>query len=85
VQIALSRSREYYADEGSAKLTGRPEATASSLEKLSGASQKIPMDANPATAHMLIVNPLSSNMVMNLFSTHPSIEKRVERLRNMKY
>lgn len=85
VQMALSRSREYYADAGSAKLTGKPEAMASSLEKLSGASQKIPMDANPATAHMFIVNPLSSNMVMNLFSTHPPIEKRVERLRNMKY
>ncbi len=84
VQMALSRSREYYADEGSAKLTGKPEAMASSLEKLSRASQKIPMDANPATAHMFIVNPLAGNMVMNLFSTHPPIAKRVERLRNMK-
>jgi len=84
VQMAISRSREYYADEGAAKVTGKPEALASSLEKLTLASKKIPMDANPATAHMFIVNPLSGNMIMNLFSTHPPLEKRIERLRAMK-
>jgi heat shock protein HtpX len=84
VQMAISRSREYYADAGASKVTGKPEALASSLEKLTLASKKIPMDANPATAHMFIVNPLSGNMIMNLFSTHPPLEKRIERLRAMK-
>lgn len=84
VQMAISRSREYYADEGAAKMTGNPEALADSLEKLSLASPKIPMDANPATAHMFIVNPLSSNMIMNLFSTHLPLEERIKRLRGMK-
>jgi heat shock protein HtpX len=65
-------------------MTGNPEALASSLEKLSLASRKIPLDANPATAHMFIVNPLSGNMIMNLFSTHPPLEKRIQRLRGMK-
>jgi heat shock protein HtpX len=84
VQMAISRSREYDADEGAAKMTGNPEALASSLEKLSLASRKTPLDANPATAHMFIVNPLSGNMIMNLFSTHPPLEKRIARLRGMK-
>jgi heat shock protein HtpX len=84
VQMAISRSREYDADEGAAEMTGNPEALASSLEKLSLASRKIPLDANPATAHMFIVNPLSGNMIMNLFSTHPPLEKRIQRLRGMK-
>lgn len=84
IQMAISRSREYYADAGAAKTTGQPEALASSLEKLTKAAKKIPMDANPATAHMFIVNPLSGNMIMNLFSTHPPLEKRIERLRAMK-
>lgn len=84
VQMAISRDREYDADEGAAKMTGNPEALASSLEKLSLASRKTPLDANPATAHMFIVNPLAGNMVMNLFSTHPPLEKRIARLRGMK-
>lgn len=84
VQMAISRSREYDADKGAAKMTGNPEALATSLEKLSLASRKTPMDANPATAHLFIVNPLSGNMIMNLFSTHPPLEKRIERLRAMK-
>lgn len=84
VQMAISRSREYYADEGAVQVTGKPEALASSLEKLTLAAKKMPMDANPATAHMFIVNPLSGNMIMNLFSTHPPLEKRIERLRQMK-
>jgi heat shock protein HtpX len=84
VQMAISRSREYYADEGAAKITGKPEALASSLGKLTMAAKNIPMDANPATAHMFIVNPLSGTMIMNLFSTHPPLEKRIKRLRAMK-
>ncbi|MDZ4165902.1 MAG: zinc metalloprotease HtpX [Smithellaceae bacterium] len=84
VQMAISRSREYDADEGAAKMTGNPEALAGSLEKLSLASRKTPLDANPATAHLFIVNPLAGNMVMNLFSTHPPLEKRIARLRGMK-
>ena len=84
VQMAISRSREYDADKGAAIMTGNPEALASSLEKLSLASRKTPLDANPATAHMFIVNPLSGNMIMNLFSTHPPLEKRIARLRGMK-
>jgi heat shock protein HtpX len=84
VQMAISRSREYDADEGAAKMTGNPKALANSLEKLSLASRKTPLDANPATAHMFIVNPLSGNMIMNLFSTHPPLEKRIARLRSMK-
>jgi heat shock protein HtpX len=84
VQMAISRSREYDADKGAAKMTGNPEALAGSLEKLSLASRKTPMDANPATAHMFIVNPLSGNMIMNLFSTHPPLEERIKRLRGMK-
>ena len=63
-------------DEGAAKLPAEPEALARSLEKLTLATKKIPMDANPATAHMFIVNPLSGNTIMNLFSTHPPLEKR---------
>jgi len=84
VQMAISRSREYDADEGAAKMTGNPEALASSLEKLSLAARKTPLDVNPATAHMFIVNPLSGNMIMNLFNTHPPLEKRIARLRGMK-
>jgi heat shock protein HtpX len=84
VQMAISRSREYDADKGAAKMTGNPEALAGSLEKLSLASRKTPLDANPATAHMFIVNPLSDNIIMNLFSTHPPLEKRIARLRGMK-
>jgi heat shock protein HtpX len=84
VQMAISRSREYDADAGAAQITGQPEALASSLEKLTLAASRKPLDANPATAHLFIVNPLSGNMIMNLFSTHPPLEKRIERLREMK-
>ena len=84
VQMAISRSREYEADAGSARVTGNPEALASALGKLSNLTKQVPMGANPATAHMFIVNPLSGSAVMNLFSTHPPIEKRIERLREMK-
>jgi heat shock protein HtpX len=84
IQMAISRSREYLADEDGAKVSGHPEALASALRKITDASKNKPMDANPATAHMFIVNPLSADMVMNLFSTHPPVEKRIERLMSMK-
>jgi heat shock protein HtpX len=84
VQMAISRSREYEADAGGAKLTGDPGALAGALMKLSSMARQKPMSANPATAHMFIVNPLSGGNVMGLFSTHPPVEKRVERLLKMK-
>jgi heat shock protein HtpX len=84
IQMAISRSREYDADAGGAKVSGKPEALASALAKLSKAAAIRPMDANPSTAHMFIVNPLSGGTIMNLFSTHPPLEKRIERLMKMR-
>ncbi len=84
IQMAISRSREYLADETGAHLTHNPESLARALEKLSLGTQRIPMDASPATAHMFIVNPLAGKSLMNLFSTHPPIEDRVARLRAMR-
>ena len=83
IQMAISRSREYLADEGGARISGKPYGLANALEKLSWASKAIPMRANPSTAHMFIVNPLTGKSFMNLFSTHPPIEERVARLRRM--
>lgn len=81
LQMALSRSREYQADEYAAHLTGRPDALAGALAKISGLNQMVPMhQAEPATAHMMIVNPLRGGGIMSLFSTHPPIAKRIERL-----
>jgi len=84
IQMAISRSREYLADEGGARVSKKPYGLAGALEKLSRASQAIPMDANPSTAHMFIVNPLTGKSLMNLFSTHPPIEERIARLRSMR-
>jgi heat shock protein HtpX len=84
IQMAISRSREYLADAGGAKISGKPYGLAGALEKLSRASQTMPMEANPSTAHMFIVNPLTGRSLMNLFSTHPPIEERVARLRSMR-
>lgn len=84
IQMAVSRSREYLADEGGARISGKPRGLAGALEKLSRASQARPMDANPSTAHLFIVNPLTGRAFMNLFSTHPPIEERIARLRRMK-
>ncbi len=83
VQMAISRSREYGADATGATTTGDPSSLANALRKLHMAAEKIPMDANPATAHMFIVNPLTGRGLMTLFSTHPPIEKRIERLEKM--
>jgi len=84
LQMALSRSREYLADDYSARLTGRPDMLASALERLEAYNQRLPMpSAQPATAHMMIVSPLSGGGLMGLFSTHPPMAVRVERLRLM--
>lgn len=83
VQMAISRSREYAADEGGARLAGNPRYLSGALRKLNWASQKIPMEANPATSHMFIVNPLSGGGLLKLFSTHPPIEERITRLDSM--
>jgi heat shock protein HtpX len=84
IQMALSRSREYEADAGSAKISGKPEALAGALAKLSKAARVKPMDVNPSTAHMFVVNPLSGGTLMNLFSTHPPVEERIARLMKLK-
>ena len=84
IQMATSRSREYLADEGGARVSQKPYGLAGALEKLSRASHVAPMDANPSTAHMFIVNPLSGKSLMNLFSTHPPIEERIARLKSMR-
>jgi heat shock protein HtpX len=81
IQMAISRSREYLADATGARFAGTPEGLASALEKLGRYSKRIPMDANPSTAHMFIVNPLSGRSMMSLFSTHPPLEERIVRLR----
>jgi heat shock protein HtpX len=85
IQMAISRSREYLADEGGARLAGNPRYLSNALRKLNAASQKIPMHANPATSHMFIVNPLSGGGLLKLFSTHPPMEERIARLEAMSF
>ncbi len=85
VQMAVSRSREYEADRIGAQICGRPLSLANALLKLERGAQLVPMAANPATAHMYIVNPLSGASLMKLFSTHPATEERVARLRAMAF
>jgi len=84
VQMAISRSREFGADAGGAEISGNPLHLAGALRKLHMASQRIPMDANPATSHMFIVNPLSGGGLLKLFSTHPPMEERIARLEALK-
>jgi len=84
VQMAVSRAREYQADASGARLAGRPWGLAKALEKLQMAQQVAPMAANPSTAHLFIVNPLSGDVLMRLFSTHPPLEERIARLRAMR-
>ncbi len=84
IQMAISRSREYSADEGGARLNGNPLALANALRKLAKGSQMIPMHATPATSHMMIVNPFRGGGIVNLFSTHPPIEERIARLESMR-
>jgi heat shock protein HtpX len=81
IQTAISRSREYLADASGAAICGNPEWLACALEKLGYHSGRLPMNASPTTAHMLIVNPLSGRKLVHLFSTHPPLEDRIARLR----
>lgn len=84
IQMAISRSREYLADEGGARMCGSPLSLANALKKLHMGAQQIPMDASPATAHMFIVSPLTGRGgIMSLFSTHPPMEERVRRLEEL--
>ena len=83
IQMAISRSREYHADEGGARLAGNPLYLARALAKLDAGAKRIPMQVNPSTAHMLIVNPLRGKGIQSLFSTHPPIEERIRRLEAM--
>ena len=83
VQMAISRTREYRADEIGSKICGNPLYLANALKKLELWSTNIKMDANPSTAHMFIVNPLKGKSIMSLFSTHPSTEDRVKKLEEL--
>ncbi len=84
IQMAVSRSREYSADEASAKYTHHPDHLIGALRKLESASRQIPMNADPATAHMFIIKPFTGRSLMNMFSTHPSTEQRIARLEAMR-
>ena len=86
IQMAVSRSREYLADATGAEICGNPRMLANALAKLPNASQMIPMrEAQPASAHMFIVNPLTGGGLSSLFSTHPPMEERISRLEAMTY
>ena len=80
IQLAVSRSREYQADETGAHFTGNPYALASALAKLDAYSKRLPLQATPSTAHLFIVQPFLGMNFGSLFSTHPPIAKRIERL-----
>lgn len=80
IQLAISRTREFSADQGSAAITGNPLALAHALEKLEAAGHEIPMHGNPAMSPLLIVNPLSAQGLQSLFRTHPATEERIQRL-----
>ena len=80
VQAAISRSREFAADAGARELVGSPDGLVRALRKIEAAARRVPMDANPATAHMFIVQPFSGQALFSLFSTHPPTEKRIAAL-----
>src|SRR5919109_1158673 len=80
IQAAISRSREFAADAGGASIAGNPYGLADALRKIEAAAKRVPLDANPATAHMFIVKPFSAAGVLSLFSTHPPTEARIQAL-----
>lgn len=80
IQLAISRTREYAADQGSAEITGNPLALVSALQKLETVGKQIPMHGNPAMSPLLIINPLSAEGLQSLFRTHPATEERIRRL-----
>lgn len=83
IQLAISRAREYEADRAGAEFSGNPLYLASALEKLENYSKQIPLEGNPVTENLFIVNPFSAKGIMNLFSTHPPTQERIKRLRQM--
>lgn len=83
IQMAISRTREYAADEGSAEITGKPLALVSALEKLEAMGHQIPINGNPAMSPLLIINPLSAKGLQRLFLTHPPTEDRIQRLQEL--
>jgi heat shock protein HtpX len=83
IQTAISRQREYKADAEGGRITGKYMALASALEKLHRSPVRMNLDSRPATANLMIMNPLSGRGFTNLFSTHPPVEKRIERLREL--
>ena len=84
IQMAISRSREYAADAGGAEIVGSPYGLVDALKKIDYAAKRLPMDANPATAHMFIIKPFTGESFMRLFSTHPSTEDRIARLQALR-
>jgi heat shock protein HtpX len=80
IQMAISRSREFAADAGGAAIVGNPYGLADALRKIDAVSKRVPLDANPATAHMFIVKPFSGGGITSLFSSHPSTEARIQAL-----
>ena len=82
IQAAISRSREFAADRGAAELVGSPYGLVDALKKIESVAQRVPLDANPATAHMFIIKPLSARGIFGLFSTHPPTEQRIAALLN---
>jgi heat shock protein HtpX len=80
IQAAISRSREYDADAGGASIAGHPEGLVNALRKIELASKAVPLEANPATAHMFIIKPFSAGGLFSLFSTHPPTEERIKAL-----
>ena len=83
IQLGISRTREFSADEGAAQITGKPLALASALEKLEQVGRQIPINGNPSMSPVLIINPLSAEGMQNLFRTHPTTEARIQRLREL--
>jgi heat shock protein HtpX len=81
--MAISRSREFGADAFGGRVTHDPFSLASALEKIAVGSQRVPLPAGPATAHLFIMNPLRGSWISSLFSTHPPTEERIRRLRSM--
>ncbi|KFD41672.1 protease HtpX, partial [Peptococcaceae bacterium SCADC1_2_3] len=84
IQLAISRAREFQADATGSRIAGQSDGLANALLKLERAAHQVPMEVNPATSHMFIVNPLSGGSLVRLFSTHPPISERVQKLRQMK-
>jgi len=80
IQLAISRGREFMADANGAELTGNPDALASALWKIHNYASAVPLAATPATAHMFIINPLTMGGIASLFSTHPPVEERIQKL-----